>query len=252
MSLYVISGTVSAATVAFVIARFASESSGSSMPNSFLFRELDGLRMLQTKADASETLNTSEDNVAARALMKIREILIDENPRDSSFPEKYKYTSPFVDKIVKIAILRLIPVVPFSISNYVVGFAVKKIDMISFVTGTVLGMCPWMFFYSFVGSTGMQKLLESNSNSDVKIDDVITFDSMVRIVSKIQENEASSFHDLSTNMSSALAFIGVGAFCLVSALAFKSSKIAEPVIVDENVTLEHTSKKMTPIDNDLD
>lgn len=52
----------------------------------------------------------------------------------------------------KIALLRLTPIVPYSISNYLLGLT--GIPVLAFVAGTLVGLAPWMVFYAFVGNTG--------------------------------------------------------------------------------------------------
>jgi len=57
-----------------------------------------------------------------------------------------------LERTFKVFLLRLTPVVPFSVSNYLLGLT--RLSLASFVAGTTLGMAPWMAFYAFVGSTG--------------------------------------------------------------------------------------------------
>eukprot|EP00241_Pyramimonas_parkeae_P006944 CAMPEP_0114253160 /NCGR_PEP_ID=MMETSP0058-20121206/16238_1 /TAXON_ID=36894 /ORGANISM="Pyramimonas parkeae, CCMP726" /LENGTH=336 /DNA_ID=CAMNT_0001367175 /DNA_START=152 /DNA_END=1162 /DNA_ORIENTATION=- len=53
---------------------------------------------------------------------------------------------------LKVGLIRLSPVVPYSVSNYLMGLT--EVPFPSFFMGTVFGMAPWMFFYTNVGSTG--------------------------------------------------------------------------------------------------
>lgn len=57
-----------------------------------------------------------------------------------------------LSQAAKIALLRLTPIVPYSISNYLLGLT--RVGYLRFIIGTVLGITPWMIFYSFVGNTG--------------------------------------------------------------------------------------------------
>eukprot|EP00976_Prorocentrum_cordatum_P091775 1188657-Prorocentrum_minimum.AAC.2 len=49
-------------------------------------------------------------------------------------------------------VLRLSGVMPYSVSNYILGLT--ELGLAPFLAGTVVGMAPWMVFYATIGSTG--------------------------------------------------------------------------------------------------
>merc|ERR1712224_56151 len=59
----------------------------------------------------------------------------------------------FVKQCLSIAVLRLSPVVPFSVSNYLFGFT--SVRPLALYAGTWLGLAPWMFFYCSLGAAGL-------------------------------------------------------------------------------------------------
>jgi uncharacterized membrane protein YdjX (TVP38/TMEM64 family) len=58
---------------------------------------------------------------------------------------------------VKVVLLRLTPVVPFAVSNYVLGLT--ELGVGPFVVGTTVGMLPWALFYVLLGASGRGLLL---------------------------------------------------------------------------------------------
>ena len=52
----------------------------------------------------------------------------------------------------KVVVLRLTPVVPFAVSNYVLGLT--ELGVFPFVVGTTVGMLPWAMFYVVLGASG--------------------------------------------------------------------------------------------------
>ena len=67
----------------------------------------------------------------------------------------------FGEQLVSVVLLRLSPVIPFSISNYLVGST--PIRFAPFICGTVIGMSPWCFLYAIAGQ-GARALLENNQS----------------------------------------------------------------------------------------
>ena len=69
----------------------------------------------------------------------------------------------FVKQCLSIAVLRLSPVVPFSVSNYLFGFT--SVRPLALYAGTWLGLAPWMFFYCSLGAGARELLLNGEDFS---------------------------------------------------------------------------------------
>jgi len=66
-------------------------------------------------------------------------------------------------QMVSVMLLRFSPVVPFSISNYMLGLT--PIKFVPFVAGTFLGMSPWCLMYATLGKTAGSILLQNKGES---------------------------------------------------------------------------------------
>merc|ERR1711924_56237 len=67
-------------------------------------------------------------------------------------------------QMMSVILLRLSPVVPFSISNYMLGLT--PIRFLPFSIGTFLGMSPWCLLYATLGKTAGSILLQKNNTGD--------------------------------------------------------------------------------------
>lgn len=65
--------------------------------------------------------------------------------------------SSLVGAIGKMILLRLSPVIPFSVSNYLCGLS--GMNFLPFFIGTAVGTVPWAVLYVVVGSTGHELLV---------------------------------------------------------------------------------------------
>ena len=66
---------------------------------------------------------------------------------------------------VKVAVMRLLPHAPFTVTNYLLGLT--RVPLRAIIAGTTVGMAPWVTFYAFIGANG-RGLLESGARvSDV-------------------------------------------------------------------------------------
>lgn len=57
-----------------------------------------------------------------------------------------------VSSTLKIVLLRLSPVIPFSVSNYLCGLT--SVAFLPFLLGTAIGTMPWALLYVSLGATG--------------------------------------------------------------------------------------------------
>lgn len=145
-------GTISAATMAFAFSRKVREGGQlGSIVDNVVGEELDAIR----KIESNEYVNV--DDFTQKAVKQIKFFLKDE----AASEEGYRQHSS-MSAALKIVILRLLPIVPFSLSNYIVGYAMSEINFSSFFAGTAVGMLPWMYFYSFIGEAA-RKFLDPNS-----------------------------------------------------------------------------------------
>ncbi len=65
-------------------------------------------------------------------------------------------------QILSVVVLRISPVVPFSISNYLLGLTGLKFG--PFLVGTLLGMAPWSILYGSIGASCKTLLASSDPN----------------------------------------------------------------------------------------
>lgn len=66
--------------------------------------------------------------------------------------EVYLESGSQIGMFVKLALYRLVPHAPFTVSNYLLGLS--KAPLPTFMASTAVGMAPWCAFYALVGSTG--------------------------------------------------------------------------------------------------
>lgn len=100
-----------------------------------------------------------------------------------------------LQQTLKIALLRLTPIVPYSISNYLLGLA--NLPLLSFVAGTVMGLGPWMVFYAVVGQTG-RALLQNG----LSLQSVVT-----TLTSELASNSTISYIEVGSVATVALILI---------------------------------------------
>ena len=66
---------------------------------------------------------------------------------------------------VKIFLLRLSPVVPYAVSNYLCGLG--GVPFGPFVAGTAVGTVPWVLLNVYLGSTGHELLMTGGEFNDL-------------------------------------------------------------------------------------
>ena len=71
----------------------------------------------------------------------------------------------FGKQCLSIAVLRLSPIVPFSVSNYLFGFT--SVRPLALYAGTWLGLAPWMLFYCSLGAGARELLLNGEDFSSL-------------------------------------------------------------------------------------
>ena len=71
----------------------------------------------------------------------------------------------FGKQCLSIAVLRLSPIVPFSVSNYLFGFT--SVRPVALYVGTWLGLAPWMLFYCSLGAGARELLLNGEDFSSL-------------------------------------------------------------------------------------
>ena len=66
---------------------------------------------------------------------------------------------------LKVALMRLLPHAPFTVTNYLLGLT--RVPLSAITAGTTIGMAPWVVFYALIGANG-RGVLESGARvSDV-------------------------------------------------------------------------------------
>ena len=78
--------------------------------------------------------------------------------------------SPVV-QAAKVAVLRLLPHAPFTVTNYFLGLT--RVSMRAIACGTVLGMAPWVAFYAIVGANA-RALVASGASLSAVVRDAIS------------------------------------------------------------------------------
>ena len=69
----------------------------------------------------------------------------------------------FAASFAKVVLLRLSPVVPYSISNYASGLV--GLRFVPFFAGTALGMLPWALVWTTLGGTGHAALVQGSGSN---------------------------------------------------------------------------------------
>jgi sulfoquinovosyltransferase len=62
---------------------------------------------------------------------------------------------------VKVALMRLLPHAPFTLTNYLLGLT--RVSIPAMCIGTVVGMAPWVIFYALVGAHSARSLLANGT-----------------------------------------------------------------------------------------
>jgi len=76
-----------------------------------------------------------------------------------------------VVQATKVAVLRLLPHAPFTITNYFLGFT--RVSMCAIACGTAVGMAPWVAFYAMVGANA-RALVASGATLSAVVGDAIS------------------------------------------------------------------------------
>jgi uncharacterized membrane protein YdjX (TVP38/TMEM64 family) len=101
-------------------------------------------------------------------------------------------------QMMSVVLLRLSPVVPFSISNYMLGLT--PIQFIPFSVGTFLGMSPWCLLYATLGKTAGTILLKNSA------DGLLTIDGMDDL-GKLVQQQLSNYSELLELLAVATPFM---------------------------------------------
>eukprot|EP00667_Euglena_gracilis_P007101 EG_transcript_7179 len=84
--------------------------------------------------------------------------------------EKVVADMSLVSSTLKIVLLRLSPVIPFSVSNYLCGLT--SVAFLPFLLGTAIGTMPWALLYVSLGATG-HELLQTGGDFRVLLEIVV-------------------------------------------------------------------------------
>jgi len=163
-------GTTTAASVAFTI---SSGPLGEKMRN--LVGELEG----RGESKEGEGQNHDSDNLLTKLAGEVEDL----NP---------------LKQMMSVVLLRLSPVVPFSISNYMLGLT--PIRFIPFSVGTFLGMSPWCLLYATLGKTAGTILLKNST------DGLLTIDGLEDL-GKLVQQQLSNYSELLELLAVATPFM---------------------------------------------
>ena len=113
-----------------------------------------------------------------------------------------------LNQAAKVAVMRLLPHAPFTVTNYLLGLT--QVPVRAIIAGTLLGMTPWVAFYAIVGANSRTLLASGASLADV--------------VNKVYATGAARIPDLLTSTE-----LGLVILCAVL-LLLRPAAPAEPLL----------------------
>jgi len=111
----------------------------------------------------------------------------------------------FVQQTISIVLLRMSPVVPFSISNYMVGLTPVK--PLPFVCGTLIGMSPWCLLYATLGKAAGSILFQDGQ--------AFTIEGLEDLRSAVQQQLSQYSEEMSLFGLGTLVMLSVFVFTMV-------------------------------------